>query len=762
MPSDFWFRFSTYLALGLACVCLGYAEYDLLPEVAVFAGVVIALLVVSFFLDRRFELSLGKANIVGLVIGILGTVWLIANLANPRKEGPMAVVEWPNNLPPIVAPLLLVLIPAKLFRPKHIGDWWAMHGVAVTGVALAAAMADDIWFVLILLGYCICATWSLILFFYRRSGSLLAPIPNQAVTTPAQILSATFDESPPKYVLARSFLWLILAACLAMPLYLVLPKGEESWSLVKRKYEIGLSKEGEVDMKSTGELKPTDEVAFHLTVTNISGQQVHELPDDLHFRGRSLTYYNRDSKYQWKQAPLPTGFPMLGVGLPLNRNLALLNSFGPDTLKIDFNPEKKERVTVLAAPVLVSPVHTTVVGSQGTAWYRTGDFSTLTSNIADFGSYTQLYSPTLTDVGLPLECQNLLRMRTAIIGMIQTSEPYYQEFAMNVLNELIASGKLPATVKVTNDPAELIRTDDHEAVARAFSDYFTSSGQFEYTTNLKIKDRAVDPIVDFLKNTKTGHCERFASALVLVLRSLRIPCQYVSGYRGCEQDEEGNFIIRRNAAHAWVEVLIRRPTPAGYAFDAATPDDCKSHLYHWMMLDPTVGGDITAVAKKTWWQQIGSYITALFVGYDKDRRAQVLADLGRLAITIGPVVLIAFIGLIVGLLAWNRKRRTSAVELIALPWYGRYLQAFAKVGLHPGESETPRETADRFTGLLHSKNHPVTHLPVFVVSKLYRMRYAGQELTAEEIEQIDTALTQLDQSLTPASLATNSTEAVPS
>jgi protein-glutamine gamma-glutamyltransferase len=756
MPSDFWFRLSTYLSLALASACLGYAEYDLLPEVAVFAGVVIVLLVVSFFLDRRFELSLGKANLVGLVIGILATVWMAANLANPRKEGPMSVVEWPNNLPPIVAPLLLVLIPAKLFRPKHIGDWWAMHGVAVTGVALAAAMSDDIWFVLLLLGYCICATWSLILFFYRRSGSLIAPIPNQPVTPPSQILSATFDERPPKHVLARSFLWLGLAACLAMPLYLVLPKGEESWSLVKKKYEIGLSKEGEVDMKSTGELKPTDEVAFYLTVTNISGQQVHELPLDLHFRGRALTFYNTNTKYQWKPSPLQISLPMLGLAPA--RTLPPLATFGPDTLRIEYNPEKKERLGVLAAPVLVSPQHTTVIGTNGAPWFKTGDFASLGTNIAEFGSYTQLYSPSLTDVGLPLECQNLAKLRTAILNYTQLSEQFYQQFAYKLLDDMIASGKLPATVKTVNDPAEFIRPDDHEAVARAFSDYFATSGQYDYSTTLKIKDRSIDPVVDFLKNTRTGHCERFASALVLVLRALRIPCQYVSGYRGCEQDEEGNFLIRRNAAHAWVEVFIRRAPPAGYQFDAATPEDCKSHVYHWMMLDPTTGGGGTTAVKKNWWDQMGSYIAALFVGYDKDRREKVLGDLKKLAITVGPVAFVALVGLVVGLVAWNRRKKAAAAEVVALPWYAVYLQVFADVGLHPVESETPKETAARFTDVLEQKNHPAAHLPTFVVSKLYRSRYAGQELTTEEIQQIDTAITQLAQTVTAEAM--KSTEGI--
>ena len=121
--------------------------------------------------------------------------------------------------------------------------------------------------------------------------------------------------------------------------------------------------------------------------------------------------------------------------------------------------------------------------------------------------------------------------------------------------------------------------------------------------------------------------------------------------------------------------------------------------------------------------------------------------------TVGPVALVAVIGVVLGLVMWNRKRKAAIVDVVALPWYGRYLQLFSVVGLHPVESETPRETAERFTEVLRQKYHPATHLPTFVVSKLYRTRYAGQELSTDEIAQIDMALTQLEQTLTVESLA---------
>ena len=88
MPSDFWFRLRTYLALALSCACLGYAEWEVLPEVTAFTGLVILLLAASFLLNRRFELGLGKANLLGLGIGVLAAVWMTYNISRPHRTIP--------------------------------------------------------------------------------------------------------------------------------------------------------------------------------------------------------------------------------------------------------------------------------------------------------------------------------------------------------------------------------------------------------------------------------------------------------------------------------------------------------------------------------------------------------------------------------------------------------------------------------------------------------------------------------------------------
>src|SRR5215218_7699130 len=143
MPTDFAFRLSTYLTLFLSCAALGYAEWDLLPEAAVFTFVVAGLLGVAFYQEGRLEMSLSAANRLGMVIGIIAVVWIAFQIVRP-SGGLIYSLPWPASMLPYIGPLVMILMPAKMFRPKHIGDWWTMHGVGLAAVALGCALADDL------------------------------------------------------------------------------------------------------------------------------------------------------------------------------------------------------------------------------------------------------------------------------------------------------------------------------------------------------------------------------------------------------------------------------------------------------------------------------------------------------------------------------------------------------------------------------------------------------------------------------------------
>ncbi len=78
-----------------------------------------------------------------------------------------------------------------------------------------------------------------------------------------------------------------------------------------------------------------------------------------------------------------------------------------------------------------------------------------------------------------------------------------------------------------------------------------------------------DPLGHFLFESRSGHCEFFASAMTIMLRTLGIPARMVAGYQEGEFNEiEGYYIVRQSDAHAWVEANFGSdwvrfdPTPA--------------------------------------------------------------------------------------------------------------------------------------------------------------------------------------------------------
>ena len=94
--------------------------------------------------------------------------------------------------------------------------------------------------------------------------------------------------------------------------------------------------------------------------------------------------------------------------------------------------------------------------------------------------------------------------------------------------------------------------------------------RFTYTLNLTGKP-GDDPLAHFLFETRAGHCEYFASAMAIMLRTLGIPSREVNGFLPGEfNDLGGDYIVRASDAHSWVEVYfpglgwqVFDPTPGG-------------------------------------------------------------------------------------------------------------------------------------------------------------------------------------------------------
>jgi len=102
--------------------------------------------------------------------------------------------------------------------------------------------------------------------------------------------------------------------------------------------------------------------------------------------------------------------------------------------------------------------------------------------------------------------------------------------------------------------AALEKRSERERV-RGLEAWFATN--FRYTLFLGDAERGGRDLERFLLVDRAGHCEYFATSTVLLLRALRIPARYVTGYSVQEYSErENSFLIRQRHAHAWVEARV--------------------------------------------------------------------------------------------------------------------------------------------------------------------------------------------------------------
>jgi hypothetical protein len=332
-------------------------------------------------------------------------------------------------------------------------------------------------------------------------------------------------------------------------------------------------------------------------------------------------------------------------------------------------------------------------------------------------------------------------------------------------------------------------------VARGLESYFQTPGLFTYSLNLNVKrDPKLDPIEDFVVNHRTGHCQYFASALVMMLRSQGIPARMVVGYRGSEYNELSQYYhVRQRNAHAWVEVHLQpEQIPPG-----ETVGGVVGRGGAWLRLDPTPGSDQNGAAQdwagtaRDWLDYVdavwGDYVVSLsqkgqeqaffgaFGGSDdltaagfswETWRESLRTAAGWLGIHIGEeagdkvafdwraavtaMVLATLAVFASRLVRWAWRRidwsqwvfgRSASGRRSTVAFYNRLEESLAR----RGRSRRPAETAQEYV------DHAVRELSLLhgdslrqLVTAFYRVRFGGDALDKTEMQEIEKALADLE------------------
>ncbi|MCA9081119.1 MAG: DUF3488 domain-containing protein, partial [Planctomycetaceae bacterium] len=177
---------------------------------------------------------------------------------------------------------------------------------------------------------------------------------------------------------------------------------------------------------------------------------------------------------------------------------------------------------------------------------------------------------------------------------LQTSRQFFFEYIrrMTRIREELRNRLTPYTREVLGDA----RADAE--IAERIREHLQDSGEFSYTLDLSIEDPTIDPVEDFLVNRKAGHCEYFASAMALMLRSAGVPARVITGFKGGAWDDGRQaYVVQQLHSHAWVEAFVQGrwvtydPTPA-----------TREETVRQLQGNAPAGQTMTTVLK-SWWSQ---------------------------------------------------------------------------------------------------------------------------------------------------------------
>lgn len=319
-----------------------------------------------------------------------------------------------------------------------------------------------------------------------------------------------------------------------------------------------------------------------------------------------------------------------------------------------------------------------------------------------------------------------------------------------------------------------------EQKAQFIESYLRNSGLFTYSLDALPTDSASDPVEDFVFRRKAGHCQYFASALALMLRSVGIPARLAAGFKGGEELANGEFRVEKRFAHVWVEAWIENRKWVTYD---ATPEDGRDESVTAIGSKRNIFTAMTARLANIWESNVldisyerqdnmiyeplrQMFRSAMRFGRDfwNSPRASIIgiavfmADPRNWLTVPGGLALVTLAGLLTLLrrksawLQFNwRKRPLETVDQqrSRIEFYERFVRLMERQGRSRGLSQTQSEfvdeSADALAGQLSDAS--LCDRLKCISDSFYDVRFGANELTEADAQRLDALLTGLEQTV---------------
>jgi hypothetical protein len=319
----------------------------------------------------------------------------------------------------------------------------------------------------------------------------------------------------------------------------------------------------EVELGEIGEIKKNSQVVMRVTVDGGLA-----MAHGVHWRGVALTRFDGKRWYNDPHEPTTLTSPSEG-------EVFRLNSADASALKSG----KQIHYTVLLEPIGSNALFfanevETVRGHFSEDAGRPSFVPRHTYLLKDFTG--SVFNPYHTYARIEYQANSLLPAPPPADVRLAGSD-YPDDIRQNYLQLPKLDPRIPElAAQITARPKAPY---DKAVVMEAYL-----RSHYGYTLDLSGTPQA-EPLSYFLFQKRAGHCEYFAAAMTVMLRTQGIPARYINGFQTGEyNDVAGDLVVRASDAHSWVEAYF--PGFGWLTFDPTPPSNEKppgffSQLFHY-------------------------------------------------------------------------------------------------------------------------------------------------------------------------------------
>ena len=577
--------------------------------------------------------------------------------------------------------------------------------------------------------------------------------------------------------LSRIVLWMLAPAVLLIAVFFfyALPRTTDAARVESRgNAMVGFS--DELRLEQIGRMMRSTKAAMRIKLRRLGTAEPYTVLGGLYLRGRVLERYEDYDRLSmrgasWKSLPdsyLSAPEPLPAIDSPSNADGTLYRDWVD--VKIVCESMRSNALFALApyhssetnSAIKHFPERWTLSREGKSDWIHPRAEYRFESHAFRDGSQSELKS--FWHRGDPL-----YRQRSSGIENVSDRERQVQNYIRQLL--IFNPAFMPTIEKIGEEVAEGAKEGQQSdyATAKAMERHFKESGTYQYTLNLNAEPvPGLDPIEQFVRIDQRGHCQYFASALAMMLRSQGIPARLVAGYHTDEYNNLArHYVARQLHAHAWVEALVK-VEPGDVTPEPMEQSDGDRY---WLRLDPTPAaarvretgrtGQIIDLAQSVWDDYVVEMDSerqnlAINTGGSTSMNQSYQLMINRLADLVNrlragqlgggalasrkwfswqaaTLAILSAIGIFLLIRLSSRLRYKVALQrsepkpsVPSLEFYAQAISVISRLGISPDVGQTPKEFSEIAIKRLQSAGRESAAAAMsFLTELFYRSRYGN-------------------------------------